>query len=178
MMKMRRSLLLGATALLLSAITPPARAHATHVPVSPQPGFDAEEAGRLVHLEHSKRTITQGVIGEQVRLGIAYIRLGLKRIAGGHVEEGPRGWREPTYLGYKLISVGIHGLELKLGRHPDEAPMTKRHIDMLDLGRAPIRHAIDRAKDTSEGNERDIAFAIEKLQEGLRILQAAQVVIP
>ena len=178
MMIIRGSLLLGATALLVSTVASTGGVHATHVPVSPQPGFDTEEADRLVHLTHSKRTITEGVIGEQIRLGIAYIRLGAKRLAAGQLEDGPAGWRDPTYLGYKLVSVGIHGLELKMGRHPAEAPMTKRTIDKLDLGRAPIRHAMARAKRASQTDQTEIAFVSEKLQEGLKMLQAAQAVIP
>ncbi|MEX2222031.1 MAG: hypothetical protein WEG40_09555 [Candidatus Rokuibacteriota bacterium] len=177
MTKTHRSLLLG-TALLVAAGAPAPSALATHVPVSPQPGLDREEADRLVHLEHSKRTITQGVIGEQVRLGTAYIRLAALRLAAGQVEEGPTGWREPAYLGYKLVSGGIHGLELKLDKNPIEATITKRHIDLLDLARAPIRHAIDRAKHTRDGDPKDIAFATEKLQQGLTLLRQAQAVIP
>ncbi len=177
MTKTRRSLLL-CTMLLIAAAALPPRVLATHVPVSPQPGFNTEEADRLVHLEHSKRTIRDGVIGEQLRLGVAYIRLARQRLATGQLDEGPTGWREPAYLGYKLISVGIHGLELKQGRHPLEAQMVKRNIDMLDLARAPIRTALDRAKRTSQGNAHDIALATEKIQEGLTLLQRAQAVIP
>lgn len=178
MMKSRLASFVGAGALsLAAALTLPAQVSATHVPISPQPGFDPEEADRLVHLEHSKRSVLQGVIAEQVRLGVAYIRLATRRLAAGHTEEGPGGWREPAYLGYKLVSVGIHGLEVKADKYPAEAAWTRRQIKALDLGRTPIRHAIDGAKRTAEGNERDLQFAAEKLQEGLRLLQSAQVAL-
>src|SRR5438034_3828264 len=73
---------------------------AEEIRVLPQPGFNTAEAARLLQSESDRND----VIAAQLKLGSEYVRLGMRRLANGDLQDGTTGWFEPTYLGYKLVS--------------------------------------------------------------------------
>lgn len=147
-----------------------APALADHVPVSPQPGFNTGEAARLVHTESDKND----VIAAQMKLGSAYVRLGVQRLTAGALQGGATGWWEPTYLGYKLVSIAHHGVEIQIARAKWKDPMLGMESKKLLDSRALMRNALENVNHITAGDDGAVAAAVQSLQNSLSLVQQAQ----
>lgn len=147
---------------------------ADHVPVSPQPGLSTAEAARLVHTESDK----SAVIAAQLRLGSEYVRLGLRRLAAGELQDGATGWWEPAYLGYKLVSVAHHGVTLQISRSTWKDPLLDMESKKLDAARAQMRNALESANHVRAGDGGAVSYAMRSLNDSLALVQQALVLLP
>jgi len=148
-----------------------------HVAVNPQPGFNTSEARELVHTESSKAA----VISTQLRLGAAYVRLGVNRLAASQLQEGREGWFEPAYLGYKLVSVAHHGIELseekaKKLTMPD--PLLPWQSSNIAEARQHLRLGIEHINHLKANEAGAVEYVIQELNLGVALVQRVLIVMP
>jgi hypothetical protein len=157
----------GALALMMAA---PCSVHADHVAVNPQPGFNTAEARELVHTESA----TSAVITAQLRLGVRYVRLSLERVGAGQLQDGPEGWWEPGFLGYKLVSSAHHGIELggekaKKVSMPD--PMLPWESKTINEARQRLRNGLEHINHVKAGEPGAAEYSIQELTAGIALVQ-------
>jgi hypothetical protein len=146
---------------------------ADHVSVSPQPGFNAAEAARLVHTDSDKND----VMAAQLRLGSEYVRLGMRRLAAGDLQDGATGWWEPTFLGYKLVSKAHQGVEAQMSKSKVKDPLLSMEWKKLSDSRALMRNALESVNHIKAGEAEAIAAGVRSLNDSLVLVQQAKALL-
>ncbi len=146
----------------------------SHVAVLPQPGFDAAETQRLVHTESSH----PGVISTQLRLALEYVELSLQRVATGGPSDGPGGWWEPAYVGYKLASVAHHGVGLQIAKTTWGDPVLAWEFKTIDDARAHWRNGLEAVGKTRSAKPGALGLVSQELNSALALIQQVLAVLP
>jgi hypothetical protein len=165
----------GAVLALVLAV--PAIAMADHVPVNPQPGFNTAEANELVHTESAQ----SAVIAAQLRLGVRYVRLSVQRVAAGQLQDGPGGWWEPGFLGYKLVSIAHHGIELSGEKAKKVAvadPMLPWEFKTINDARQRLRSGLEHVNHVKAEEPGAADYAIQELNAGIALVERVLVLMP
>jgi hypothetical protein len=173
----RRGLLIWSAAALVFTMGAPSTVRADHVAVNPQPGFNTTEASDLVHTENSN----PAVIAAQLRLGVRYVRLSQQRVAAGQLQEGPEGWWEPGFLGYKLVSSAHHGIQLggeKAKKVVVSDPMLPWESKTINEARAHLRNGLEYTNHVKANEPGAADYAIQELNVGIALVQRVLAVMP
>ena len=163
--------LMVSMAVALTVSGPAGRVAADHVTVNPQPGFDATQGDRLAHTD--SRDIR--MISTQLRIGTAWLRLGLQRVSAGQLESGPKGWLEPSLVGYHIISAASHGIDIRRNRSRAEDPMLEWEAKTISAARAYFRKGVEKSRMEEPGS---VEYVVEQLNQGLALVQRLQLMYP
>ncbi len=170
----RGSTIFSATLTLLGMLALTWPTLADHVTVNPQPGFDAAEGDRLAHTDSDKPE----VISSQLRIGTAWVRLGLQRIANGQVADGPQGWLEPATVGYHIITAAHHGIDYRRSKFRSSDPMLDWESKTINEARQHLRNGIERIEHTRAGEPGAFQYVTRELNRGLALVQRVQTIYP
>jgi hypothetical protein len=177
MFSKHRAFLCGTVVTLALTVGSSSIATGDHVAVNRQPGFNTAEAAELVHTESAKPAI----IAAQLRLGSAYVRLGESRLAANQLQDGPDGWFEPAYLGYKLISIAHHGLELSEEKAKKIAvpdPTLRWQSTNIAEARQHLRLGIEYVNHLKADESGAPEYIIRELGLGVALVRRVLIVMP
>lgn len=146
----------------------------SHVAIAPQPGFDTAETQLLVHTESANPL----VIASQLRLGSEYIRLSVQRIVEGETQDGPGGWWEPAYVGYKLVSIAHHGVALQSSKTKWDDPLLAWEFKVINDARQHLRNGLENVGKTRSGQAGASQYVSQELNWGLAVVQEVLAVMP